>query len=134
MPDIEAVVRGDEQTRRRLSTGELSSVTSFEIPIMMWLSSHCGCQSTARVCLGDGCGRGADYGGMHGLCGQWLPWSLPVKLYPRSFPEASKRTGDGLPSLPRIKVASTFSQTFSLPAARIYYDPLRPDTLRGGQL
>lgn len=126
MPDIETVIRGDEQTCSRLSTGELGNASS-EIPIVIYFNRcgqiRSGCRSTARVCLGDGCGRGADHGRMVGLC-VWLPCPylhlyFRFKLHLRPFPEASKHIGDELPSLPPDKVASTFSQTFPAPTARI---------------
>jgi hypothetical protein len=54
-----------------------------------------------------------------------LPWSYlhftyRFKLYLRAFPEAPKHIENELPSLLTDKVASTFSQTFSAPTARIY--------------
>ena len=124
MPDIETVTRWDEQMCSRRSSGNASS----EIPIVIyynrcWPSSHCGCQSTARVCLGDRCGRGVDYGGMVGLCrclGSVFICTSRFKLQLRPFPKPWWTLETSCLHFQRIKVASTFSQTVSAPTTRIY--------------
>ena len=66
------------------STGELPGNACSKIPAVIYYNRcgqvRSGCRSTARACLGDGCGRGVDYGGMVGLCG-WLPSRSYLHLY-----------------------------------------------------
>ena len=91
----------------------------LKIPVVIYYNQcgqvRSGCRSIARASLvGDGCERGVDYGGMVG----WLPSRLylhlyfQVQVYLCPFPEASKHTGDQLPSLPPDKSCIDFFTDF----------------------